>query len=70
VPGAPAGSPAQPNSGSLVKTNPDGTFTAITDGLDQPTSLEFIGTTAYVVPLTGDILKIEGASGPPFGISR
>jgi hypothetical protein len=69
VPGAPPGSPAQPNSGSLVKVNPDGTFTVVIDGLDLPTSLEFIGTTAYVVTLTGEILKIEGASAPPFGIS-
>jgi len=63
VPGAPPGSPAQPNTGSLVKVNRNGTFTAITDGLDRPTSLEFIGTTAYVVTLTGEVWKIEGVSG-------
>jgi len=67
VPGAPPGSPAQPDSGALVKVNADGTLTVITAGLDRPTSLEFIGTTAYVVTLTGDILKIEDVSGPPFG---
>jgi hypothetical protein len=70
VPGAPPGFPAQRNSGSLVKVNPDGTFTVVIDRLDLPTSLEFIGTTAYVVTLIGDILKIEGASGPPFGVSH
>jgi hypothetical protein len=63
----PAGSPADPNTGSLVKVNGDGTFSVITDGLNQPTSLEFIGNTAYVVTLSGEVWKIEGVSGPPFG---
>lgn len=70
VDGAPAGSPAQPNTGALVEVNGDGTFTVIMDGLNLPTSLEFIGTTAYVVTLTGEIWKIDGVSGPPFGVSR
>jgi hypothetical protein len=70
VPGAPPGSPAQPNSGALVKVNEDGTFTIITDHLNLPTSLEFIGTTAYVVTLTGEVWKIEGASEPPYGVSH
>jgi hypothetical protein len=70
VPGAAPGSPAQPNSGALVQVNGDGTLTVITDGLNLPTSLEFIGTTAYVVTLTGEIWKIEGVSGPPFGASH
>jgi hypothetical protein len=59
VPGAPAGSPAQPNSGSLVEVNWDGTFTVIVDGLNLPASLQFIGHTAYIVTLTGEILKID-----------
>jgi hypothetical protein len=70
VPGADPGSPAQPNTGALVEVNGDGTFTVITDGLDRPTSLELIGTTAYVVTLTGEIWRIDGVSGPPFGVSR
>src|SRR6266404_8533276 len=70
VPGAPPGSPAQPNSGALVKVNGDGTLTIIVDELNLPTSLEFIGTTAYVVTLTGEVWKIEGASEPPYGVSR
>jgi len=70
VPGAPPGSPAQPNSGALVKVNRDGTLTTITDHLNLPTSLEFIGTTAYVVTLTGEIWKIEGVSEPPYGVSH
>jgi hypothetical protein len=68
--GGPPGSPALPNTGALVKVNGDGTFTAITDGLDRPTSLEFIGTTAYVVTLGGEIWKIDGVSGPPYGATR
>jgi hypothetical protein len=61
------GTPALPNTGSLVKVNADGTFTIITDGLNQPTSLEFIGNTAYVVTFGGEIWKIENVSNPPFG---
>ena len=64
-----AGAPALPNTGSLVKVNDDGTFTEIagTEGLNQPTSLEIIGTTAYVVTLGGEIWKIDNISGPPYG---
>src|SRR6266700_722453 len=55
---------AVPNTGALVKVNGDGPFTVITDGLDRPTSLEFIGNTAYVVTLTGEIWKIDGVRCP------
>jgi hypothetical protein len=57
--GDPPGSPALPNTGALVEVNKDGTFTVIIDGLDRPTSLEFIGDTAYIVSLAGEIWKIE-----------
>jgi hypothetical protein len=57
--GKPAGSPALPDTGSLVQVNKDGTFTVIASGLDRPTSLEFIDKTAYVVTLTGQIWKIQ-----------
>jgi hypothetical protein len=70
VVGAPPGSPAQSDSGALVKVNGDGTFTVITDGLNLPTSLEFIGNTAFVVTLTGEIWRIDDVSGPPFGVAR
>jgi hypothetical protein len=43
---------------------------AASGGLDQPTSLEFIRNTAYVVPLGGEIWKIDGVSSPPHGIAR
>jgi len=55
---------AVPYTGALVKVNEDGTFTFIMDALDRPTSLEFIGNTAYFVTLTGEIWKIEGVSCP------
>jgi hypothetical protein len=56
---------AVPSTGELVKVNGDGTFTVIMDGLDRPTSLDFIGNTAYFVTLTGEIWKIDGVSCPP-----
>jgi hypothetical protein len=68
--GSPEGSPANPNTGALVKVDRGGAFTVVTGGLDRPTSLEFIGNTAYVVTLTGEIWRIEGVSGPPHGASR
>src|SRR4029453_3542222 len=49
--GGPEGSPALPNTGALVKVRRDGTFAVIAEGLNQPTSLEFIGKTPYAVPL-------------------
>jgi hypothetical protein len=61
--GGDPGSPAAPDTGSLVKVNKDGTFTPIIEGLDRPTSLEFIGNTAYVVTLDGEIWKIVGIEG-------
>jgi hypothetical protein len=64
-----AGTPALHNTGSLLKANDNGTLTEVpgTEGLDQPSSLEIIGTTAYVITLGGDISKIENISGPPYG---
>jgi sugar lactone lactonase YvrE len=59
-PGAPEGSPALPDTGALVKVNRDGAFTVVIDRLNQPTSLELIGKTAYVVTLGGEIWKIKG----------
>jgi len=61
------GAPAQPDTGALLQLNPGGTFSVIVDGLNQPTSMEFIGNTAYVVSLAGEVWKIENVSSPPFG---
>ena len=54
------GTPAEPNTGALLRVNADGTVTVIVDGLNQPTSMEFIGNTAYVISLTGEVWKIVG----------
>jgi sugar lactone lactonase YvrE len=59
------GYPALPDTGSLLRVNPDGTFTVIEDGLDRPTALEFVGNTAYVVGLDGEIWKIDVRSATP-----
>jgi hypothetical protein len=67
TPTNPEGSPADPNTGSLVQVNADGTLTPLVEGLNQPTSMEFIGNTAYVVTFGGEIWKIAGVSDPPFG---
>jgi hypothetical protein len=56
-----AGAPASPDSGSLVKVHRDGTFSTVIGSLDRPTSLEFIGNTAFVVTLTGKVLRIDNA---------
>ena len=68
--GGDPGSPALPNTGSLVRVNADGTFTEITDGIDRPTSLEIIGNTAYIVTLTGEIWTIANVAAPPFSFSN
>ena len=65
--GAGEGSPAEPGTGALLEVNSDGTFSVVMDGLNQPTSVEFIGNTAYVVNLAGEIWKINPVSAPPFG---
>jgi len=64
------GFPASPKTGSLVRVNADGTFTVVLEGLDQPTSLELIGNTAYVVNLAGEIVKIEHVGTRRFGVPR
>jgi hypothetical protein len=59
TPGNPAGSPANPNTGQLLEVDGQGGFTVLVEGLNQPTSLEIIGSTAYVVTLGGEIWKID-----------
>ncbi len=53
---------------ALVRVNANGTFTVVESALDRPTSMEFIGNTAYVVPLPGQVGKIDNVGSPPFGI--
>jgi hypothetical protein len=41
----------------------------VVEGLDRPTSLEFIGNTAFVVtlPLTGEVIRIDSVAWPHVG---
>ena len=52
------GTPAAPDSGELLRVNGDGTFTVIVEGLDRPTSLSFVGDTAFIVSLDGEVLTV------------
>lgn len=53
------GAPASADTGRLMRTKKDGSFTSVVEGLDRPTSLEFIGKTAFVVTLTGKVIRID-----------
>jgi hypothetical protein len=63
--GVAEGSPAAPDTGRLLTVDHDGGMTAVVDAagheivLDRPTSLEFVGDTAYVVGLGGTIVEID-----------
>jgi hypothetical protein len=59
TPGNPEGSPADSNTGALVELRPGGGLQVVVDKLNQPTSLEFIGDTAYVLTIAGEIWKIR-----------
>jgi hypothetical protein len=61
--GGDPGAPATPNTGRLLRVNDNGTFTVLADELNQPTSLHFVGDTALIVTLTGEVWKIKGVSG-------
>jgi hypothetical protein len=61
------GTPAQPDTGALMRVNGDTTLTTVVGGLDRPTSVEIIENTAYVVSLAGEIWKIDNISAPPYG---
>jgi sugar lactone lactonase YvrE len=58
------GSPARPNTGRLVIVRRDGSLTPVVDRhgqelvLDRPTSMEFVGNTAYVVSVDGKVYKV------------
>jgi sugar lactone lactonase YvrE len=65
----PPASPAQPDSGKLLRVNDNGTFTVLVDGLDLPTSLDFSGDTAFIVTLNGEVWKVDGVSGLKGGAS-
>jgi hypothetical protein len=58
------GSPALPNTGRLVIVERKGTVTPVVGRhgrelvLDRPTSMEFVGNTAYIVSVHGNIYKV------------
>ena len=59
------GTPAFPDTGRLVIVRRDGNLTPVVDGrgeelvLDRPTSMEFVGDTAYVVSVVGDVYRVD-----------
>jgi hypothetical protein len=57
-------------SGIYRMDSEDGTMKVIADGLNQPTSMEFIGNTAFIVTLGGEIWVVENVASPPFGRGR
>lgn len=63
--GVSEGSPALANTGRLVEVGRDGGLRPIVDSmgdeivLDRPTSMEFVGSTAYVISLTGAVYTIN-----------
>lgn len=61
------GAPAKPNTGALLKFKPGGTFDVLTNRLNQPTSMEFIGNSAYIVSLVGEVWEINNISRWPYG---
>jgi hypothetical protein len=61
------GAPASPDSGRLVRVTKGGGFASVVEGLDRPTSLEFIRNTAFVTTLTGKVIRIDNAGKRPFG---
>ncbi len=60
------GSRAEPDTGRLSVVGPDGKLTPVLAAggqelvLDRPTSIEFVGNTAYVVSVTGAVYRIDG----------
>jgi hypothetical protein len=59
------GTPAFPNTGRLVIVKRDGSLKPVVDRhgrelvLDRPTSMEFVGNTAYVVSVDGTVYRID-----------
>ncbi|SKC78328.1 hypothetical protein [Krasilnikoviella flava] len=58
TPGNPEGSPADPDTGQVMKAGRHGVLRAVATGLDRPTSFEIVGRHAYVVTLDGEVWKV------------
>jgi hypothetical protein len=63
----PEGSPAAPDTGSLLQVSSHGTFSEVIGGLDRPTSLELIGDTAYIVTIDGEVWRVDCVGSPAHG---
>ncbi|MDX6323829.1 MAG: hypothetical protein QOK15_183, partial [Nocardioidaceae bacterium] len=61
--GSPAGTPAAPDTGSLVRATRAGHLVTLLHPVDRPTSLEIVRNTAYIVTLGGDVLKVRHLGG-------
>ena len=57
------GFPAAPNTGYLMVADEDGRFRSVVSRLDRPTSFEIIGRTAYVMTITGKVIRVSGLGG-------
>ena len=55
-----AGAPASANTGSLTRVDRHGRLTTVVGMLDRPTSVAFSRKSAFVVTLTGKVLRIDG----------
>ena len=56
------GFPAAPHTGHLMLADHHGEFQSVVSGLDRPTTFEIIGSTVFVVTITGKVLRITGLS--------
>ena len=54
------GFPAAPHTGYLMLADHRGQFRSVVSGLDRPVTFEFIGETAFVVTITGKVVRISG----------
>jgi sugar lactone lactonase YvrE len=57
----PAGSPALPTSGELLRVTDDGTLTPVVEDLNLPTSVDFTEDAAFVVA-QGDVIRVDNLS--------
>ena len=57
------GTPADPNTGALMRVRQNGSLKTIVEGLDRPTSVEIIKNTAYIVTLGGEVWKVNNLYG-------
>jgi hypothetical protein len=55
-----AGAPASADTGTLTRVDRHGRLTPVAGSLDRPTSVAFSQRSAFVVTLTGKVLRIDG----------